>query len=187
MTFIDILLLILLFVFLSFIPLLLDMFIYFLGPKESTKMDNVKLPILPNPSLKINSQVNKQKIIKPKLENKYQDNYTNALAKDNPKTLYKVIEFNISGVTYNNRQSNISKLRAGENLKLIREANNKFDSNAIQIFNSLNQELGYVPKEINIRIGGMLSKGQIKNVYVKNISGGNGYYYGVTVVIDYIE
>jgi hypothetical protein len=187
MTFIDIVLVIFLFVFLSFIPLLFDMFIYFLGPNESTKMDKVKLPVLPNPTLKIKSQVNKQSITKAKSENKYQANYTKALAKDNPMTLSKIMEFNISGVTYNNRQTNISKVRVNENLKLVLQRDNKFDPNAVLILNSLNLEMGYVPKEINLKVGTMLSKGQIKNIYVKNISGGNGYFFGVTVAIEYID
>lgn len=103
------------------------------------------------------------------------------------KTSSTIMEFNITGVTYNDRQANISKLRVNEKLKLVLERTNKFDRNAILILNSLNLELGYVPKEINLKVGALLSKGQIKNSYVKNISGGNGYFYGVTVIIEYID
>jgi hypothetical protein len=70
------------------------------------------------------------------------------------------------------RQNLIKKLNTGDILNLKHEATNKYDENAIGVFNSENQKLGYISKTINKMILKELSNNNIKDVSVKKITGG---------------
>ncbi len=55
-------------------------------------------------------------------------------------------EFRLSGVTYDDRQVLIKKLKPKEPLIIRREPENLFDRNAIAVYNNKGFKLGYIPK-----------------------------------------
>jgi hypothetical protein len=89
----------------------------------------------------------------------------------------------LAGVTYNQRQSAISQLRAGQTLIAVREKDNRFDDNAVLITTEDGIEVGYLPRERNHPFAHAMDAGQKLSVCVKNVVGGGGYSLGVEVAI----
>ena len=75
----------------------------------------------------------------------------------------------IAGVTFCDRQQHIANLKVGDRLKLIREPSNKFDNNAIQVFDVENNQLGFIPKEIAATVAPEMDDGIIYNTIVCSI------------------
>lgn len=98
-----------------------------------------------------------------------------------------MITTKIAGVTFENRQNYVKKLRVGEKVKLIREPNNKYDKNAVAVYNLNNNQLGYIPKELAKSISDKMSAEEIPNAIVKYIAGGNGLNYGATLEITFTK
>lgn len=82
-----------------------------------------------------------------------------------------------------NRQIRISKLKEGQNLKLVHEKNNKFDEHAILVTNELGEDLGYIPKTNNSNVLNYLNKNQVEKIIVSKIIGGKGKFYGLIIEI----
>lgn len=83
------------------------------------------------------------------------------------------------GVTFENRQTLLKKLKIGEILTLKRDYANEFGSNAITLHNLSNEKLGYVPKEKSCYLAPFLDDGNTLFGEVVEILGGeNGLYYG---------
>ena len=86
------------------------------------------------------------------------------------------------------RQTLIKQLNVGNFLIIKHEENNKFDKNAISVYNSENQMLGYISKSINSIILKELLDNNIDNVVVKNITGGQlGRAFGLNIEIKFFE
>lgn len=93
------------------------------------------------------------------------------------------LETKLTGVTFNNRQSNIKRLRINQELIYDREANNLYDSYAILVRNIYGDEIGYIPKDINRQMALKIDNGSFFNINVKELKGFEGSNLGVTVFI----
>lgn len=93
------------------------------------------------------------------------------------------LETKLTGVTFNNRQSNIKRLRINQELIYDREANNLYDSYAILVKNIYGDEIGYIPKDINRQRALKIDNGSFFNINVKELKGFEGSNLGVTVFI----
>lgn len=99
------------------------------------------------------------------------------------------INFNIAGVTHENRQGYIQYLRKHKNAFLIyvRENKNEYDENAIKILdyvpNGKCVPLGYVPRETAKKIAPYVDKGYKLYTHSYNIVGGYGLNLGVQVEV----
>lgn len=89
----------------------------------------------------------------------------------------------LTGVTYNNRQQTISRLREFDTIQLKRDKYNVHDKNAIEVCNSSHQSIGWIPKEHAARIAPVMDKGNEFYISLASILGGNGYNYGVEITI----
>lgn len=89
----------------------------------------------------------------------------------------------IVGVTFDNRQSLIRNLSVSQELKLVREYNNKYDSNAIKVCTLSGSQLGYIPKDTARNLSKSMDSGTKFKVTVSNVTGGGNYSYGANIHI----
>jgi len=54
----------------------------------------------------------------------------------------------LAGVSFENRQELILKLEVNEKMELVRDPKNIYDKYAIKVFDSNNNHIGWIPKEI---------------------------------------
>ena len=78
----------------------------------------------------------------------------------------EVLSFRVAGVSFRNedgtdRQHIIKQLRSGSSLRLVREPSNSYDSNAVRVMNSTEEQVGYVPKDLAPLISGKLDCGEV--------------------------
>lgn len=98
-------------------------------------------------------------------------------------TPYVYRKVKLAGVTYENRQSLIARMSTDEELYLQRDWNNRYDRNAIGIFNRRNQSIGWVPKDVAADLAQTMDSGTEFSVKIVKKLGGNGYNYGLEVII----
>ncbi len=92
----------------------------------------------------------------------------------------------IAGVTVDNRQELLSKLSEGEILTFKHQPNNKHDKNAIAIYNSNDQQLGFINSTLAAEIA------EYRNIdpnltiegHVKSITGGGDLKRGCNIVVE---
>jgi len=89
----------------------------------------------------------------------------------------------IVGVTVENRQSTVEKLKVGEIVVLIREPNNQYDKDAIAVYNESSEMLGYIPKDIESDLAKAMDEGTGYEASVRSKSGGNGFNYEATIQV----
>ncbi len=95
----------------------------------------------------------------------------------------EVVMTRVVGVTAGNRQNTIKNLRVTQDLRLLREPSNRYDRNAIAVF-SEDMQIGYIDRELALRLAPILDKGKEYKCYVNAILGGGNYqYYGVSITI----
>jgi len=89
----------------------------------------------------------------------------------------------IVGVTFENRQENIKKIRAGETILLIREPNNPYDENAIAVKTRSGLSLGHISRESAFELAPRLDRlGHSLEGKVLAVTGGDkGRSYGVNI------
>jgi hypothetical protein len=80
----------------------------------------------------------------------------------------------IAGVTYEGRQTVVSKLLRKEIVMLVREPKNEYDANAIAVTNTLGEQLGYIPREMAARLATPIDKGARISAHVVSVGGYNG-------------
>lgn len=88
----------------------------------------------------------------------------------------------IVGVNQNNRQEFVRLLSEGDKLIAVREPDNKFDKNAIAIFDGI-KRIGYFSKEIAQNLAPKMDAGFIVSVCVKAITGLNQPIRGVNIKV----
>jgi len=89
----------------------------------------------------------------------------------------------VVGVTFTNAQNIIPKLKPDMGLKLVRQHDNPYDSNAIAVFFA-NHHLGYLPKAVSQKLAPLIDSGSCRKVTVANITGGyNNTFYGLNIKI----
>lgn len=89
----------------------------------------------------------------------------------------------ISGVTYEGRQEIIAKMHKTDEIKMRRDKFNKYDENAIGVYNSNNQNVGWIPRDVATILAPNIDKGKKYKIKINKIHGGNGYNYGIEVLI----
>ena len=73
---------------------------------------------------------------------------------------------NIAGTRYCNNQEAFKTLEKNVPLLLEREADNKYDSNAIKVMTTDREKLGYIPKSDNSIYARLMDSGKILNARV---------------------
>ena len=87
----------------------------------------------------------------------------------------------IAGITFNGRQRFVPYLNVGDHLRVVREPNNEYDSNAIAIYDKHQNQLGYIGKNVAASLAPRMDEGEIVDVTVSNITGGGDYAFGVNI------
>lgn len=82
------------------------------------------------------------------------------------------------GVSFTNndgtrRQDLLASLNTGDDLKLVREKDNPFDSAAIAVFTQDGHQLGYLKKDLSKDLAPNMDKGVIIKASVKEVTGGS--------------
>lgn len=89
----------------------------------------------------------------------------------------------LSGVTYEGRQNLLAKMSVYDSISLRRDYHNRYDRNAIGVYNTQNQNIGWIPREIAVTLAPDMDSGVQLFTKIKQISGGNGYNYGIEIII----
>lgn len=91
----------------------------------------------------------------------------------------------LAGVTFDGRQQVIRCLVPGQQLRFVREPNNPYDSNAINVMTMSGLSVGFIAKDKNSQLAYDLDHGKRFNVKVASISGGGfDCSYGVNIQVD---
>lgn len=89
----------------------------------------------------------------------------------------------VAGVTYENRQAAIAKLRALEILDLVPEPENAHDRHAVKVCRRTGEQIGYLRRDRARRFGEKLKLGHRSFAFVKRVSGGETHYVSITVLM----
>lgn len=91
---------------------------------------------------------------------------------------------NVTGVSFDNRQSVIAAMNRRTSLRLKRDSSNSFDPNAILVEAFINNrwyDIGFIPIQINSNIASFLDKGGDYSVYIIDLLGNNSKFKGVRI------
>ena len=95
----------------------------------------------------------------------------------------------IAGVSFTNRdgssrQAALARCRAGENLRLVREADNPHDEEAVAVYSKRGEQLGYVTERANDDVAIWLDDGMRVEAFITQITGGApGEHHGANIVL----
>jgi hypothetical protein len=95
----------------------------------------------------------------------------------------EMITVKLTGVTYEGRQFYIAKMNVNDQIYLRRDRNNRYDNNAIGVYNNQNQNIGWIPRDIAASLAPDMDSGVQLFTKINQILGGNGYNYGVEIFI----
>lgn len=90
---------------------------------------------------------------------------------------------NIAGTRYCNNQEAFKTLEKNVPLLLEREADNKYDSNAIKVMTTDREKLGYIPKSDNSIYARLRDSGKILNARVYSCYQDDYYNWSVSIKI----
>ncbi len=90
---------------------------------------------------------------------------------------------NIAGTRYCNNQEAFKTLKKNVPLLLEREADNKYDSNAIKVMTTDREKLGYIPKSDNSIYARLMDSGKILNARVYSCYQDDYYNWSVSIKI----
>lgn len=113
----------------------------------------------------------------------YYPSYQNSYAFQPSSSFNHSFHSKIVGVTFNGRQRFIPGLRTGEELQVKRESWNPYDKNAIAVYDGRGNQLGYISKELASDLAPKMDGGVQYRISVASVTGGNGYSYGVNILI----
>lgn len=103
----------------------------------------------------------------------------------------KTLEYHtkLAGVTFEGRQVTIATLSGDENVRVRREADNKYDPNAVAVDVMVGQEwlpIGYIAKDKNSDVSKALDANNPVAIYISSVTGGGeSKSYGVNVHLEY--
>lgn len=72
------------------------------------------------------------------------------------------------GVTFEGRQHYVSRLKKGYNVHLKRDLKNKYDSNAIAVYDNANHQIGWIPRDLAAKYSMYIDEKDIK-AYVVSV------------------
>ncbi len=87
------------------------------------------------------------------------------------------------GVTFDNRQEVIPTLDIGEELVILREPENPYDTNAIRILTQDGRDVGHIRREIAAHIAPLIDAGTKYRCIVTAVTGGGDHSYGVNIIM----
>lgn len=90
----------------------------------------------------------------------------------------------VVGVTFENRQEVVQNLHEGEELRLVREPENRFDPNAIRVENQQGDQIGYFNSRMAKHLAPVLDKGGEYQVLVSSLTGGKNKNLGVNILVN---
>ncbi len=90
---------------------------------------------------------------------------------------------NIAGTRYCNNEEAFKTLEKNVPLLLEREADNKYDSNAIKVMTTDREKLGYIPKSDNSIYARLMDSGKILNARVYSCYQDDYYNWSVSIKI----
>ena len=108
---------------------------------------------------------------------------------DNKGRLIESFYSALAGVTFDNRQSLLKYLYAGQLLVLKRMPNNPYDSNAIAVYDSNSmQQVGFIRKYVAANLAPIMDRDD-RDVCctVSEVTGGGDYFTGVNILIEIFE
>ena len=89
----------------------------------------------------------------------------------------------VVGVTYNDRQAVIAKLGYSDQIVLKREMENRYDPNAIAVYTSDGQSIGYIPHHVARELSAMIDQGRDFEADINEIKGKDGPHIDVGINI----
>ena len=96
----------------------------------------------------------------------------------------QTFETKVAGVTFEGRQAVVASLQYGEAVVLKREPDNRYDANAIRVERQDGAQIGYIPKELAVRIApAMDACGEPIPGTVSLLTGSGSYVYSLGVTI----
>lgn len=93
------------------------------------------------------------------------------------------LQVRLAGVTYEGRQEIIARMNKDNKIQLKRDKNNKYDKNAIGVYTTQNQNIGWIPRDVASALTPSMDSGTIYHIKINKILGGNGYNYGIEALI----
>jgi single-stranded-DNA-specific exonuclease len=91
----------------------------------------------------------------------------------------------LAGVTFEGRQSVIRTLQEGQVLYFVREPDNPYDANAINVKTADGRSVGFIAKDKNSSLAYDLDHGKQYDVHVSGITGGGfDCAYGVNIKVE---
>jgi single-stranded-DNA-specific exonuclease len=91
----------------------------------------------------------------------------------------------LAGVTFEGRQNVIRTLTVGQTLYFVREPDNKYDQNAINVKTEDGRSVGFIAKDKNFQLAYDLDHGKKFGVVVAGVTGGGfDCAYGVNVKVE---
>jgi len=99
----------------------------------------------------------------------------------------------IAGVSFTNgdgssRQAALARCRPGENLRLVREANNPHDDEAVAVFSKRGDQLGYVTARANDEVSVWLDEQRRVEAFITEITGGGpGKHRGANILLVHVD
>jgi single-stranded-DNA-specific exonuclease len=102
------------------------------------------------------------------------------------KTSTQSVQTHVVGVTFEGRQAVVALLQPGEEVLLVRDPHNPYDSNAIKVVRQNGQQIGFLDRYLAARLSGKLDQyGQPVEAIVTLITGGYSAYASLGVVIEF--
>lgn len=89
----------------------------------------------------------------------------------------------LTGVSYDGRQTLISGMHETDRIYVKRVYNNSYDRNAIGVFNRNHENVGWIPREIASNLAPKMDRGVSYYACIHKILGGNGYHYGLELLL----
>ena len=81
----------------------------------------------------------------------------------------------VAGTTHLKDRTVLETIKVGDNLTLLREDDNKYDSNAILVLNEEKKKLGYVPEKDNIVFARLMDAGKFLKAKITDIKQKGNY------------
>lgn len=78
----------------------------------------------------------------------------------------------LAGVTFEGRQDVVARLEPGTPLRLVRQADNEFDSDAIAVFDPVGDQVGFLNRRLAAVLAPQIDKGGAWEVAVSEVTGG---------------
>lgn len=84
-------------------------------------------------------------------------------------------ELQVVGEQYEGRQKAIKKCEIGDTIALVRERDNKYDTNAVAVMSDAGKQLGYIPKDDAVWVAEILDRGEPIKAHIVRLYNRNDF------------